>query len=175
MRKSIGFTGLVAVFVLALTALPASAGSPAATLATGSFTLHASQFGGPNGDNRTEAFTVQQSSDGTVRGQLSSRSFSGNISHGNITCFIQEGNQAIVGGVYTAFSQDPTVVGTNFAFAIQDNPDVATFVYFGFDNPGDNPCEDLIPASGFDNLADFLNPDTGVGGFITQGNIKIGP
>ena len=172
MRKLLGFIGLLTVFVLVLAASPVSAGPPVQTVATGSFTLLGPAFGYPAGSNRTFAFSAHQSSDGTVTGQEQSRSFSGNISHGNITCFVRDGNQAIVGGVYTEFSQDPSFVGTNFAFAIQDNPDVSTFVFFGFDNPGDNPCEDLLPAAGEPDISSLLN-DYGIP--VTTGNIMIAP
>src|SRR6476646_9455713 len=114
MRRLLGFTGLLGVLVLALAASPVSAGSPALTVATGSFT-----FVGGHGANRTEAFTVQESSDGTTRGQVQLISFSGNVIHGNINCFTREGNQAIVGGTFTSFSGDPQFIGVPFAFAIQ--------------------------------------------------------
>ena len=174
MRKVLGFTGLLAVFVFALTASPVSAGSSPLTVATGSFTLHASDFGGPNGANRTVAFSVQQRSDGTVTGQLQSRSFGGNVSHGNINCFVRDGNKAIVGGVFTAFSQDPTLVGAEFAFAIQDNPDVSTFIFFGVFDPSVSACDQFLGS--FDppepDIGSVLN-DFGLP--ITTGNIRIGP
>ena len=68
-------------------------------------------------------------------------------------------------------STNPSAAGTNFAFAIQDNPDVSTLVFFGFDSPPANPCEDLLPAAGED-LPSLL-ADSGFP--ITTGNIMIGP
>jgi hypothetical protein len=62
-------------------------------------------------------------------------------------------------------------VGIQFAFAIQDNPDISTLAFFGYDSPPANPCEDLISLSGEDLpslLADFGFP-------ITTGNIRISP
>jgi hypothetical protein len=170
MRKGLAFSGLLAVFVLALTATPVSA-APPVTVASGSFTLHASAFGGPNGVNRTFAFSVQQASDGTVSGQMQGRFFSGDVVHGNLNCLVREGNQAIVGGVATT-SNDPTAVGTNFAFAIQDGPDVSSLVFTGIDSPPANPCEDLLPAVGEPDLPSFL-ADNGLP--IATGNITIGP
>ena len=159
-------TGLLAAFVLAMAASPISAVSSPQTVASGTFTLR-----GDHGSNRAFAFTVQQSSDGTVRGQAQLRSFSGNVIHGNVTCFTQEGNQAIVGGTITFFSQAPEFVGTPFAFAIQDNPDVSTFLYFDLDF-GASPCTGLVPALGEPDLGSLLN-DQGLP--ISTGNIMIHP
>ena len=170
MRKGLAFSGLIAVFAFALSAMPASAAAPV-TVSSGSFTLHASDFGGPNGINRQFAFSVQQSADGTITGQMEARYFSGVVTHGHLNCLVQEGNQAIVGGVVTS-ATDPTAVGSNFAFAIQDNPDVSTLVFFGIDSPPANPCEDLLPSSGEPDLPSFL-ADNGLP--ITTGNIRIGP
>lgn len=170
MRKLPAFSALLAVFVFALTAMPAGAAAPP-TVASGSFTLHASDFGGPNGVNRTFAFSVQQASDGTVTGQMQGRFFSGSVVHGNLNCLVREGNQAIVGGVVTT-SNDPTALGTNFAFAIQDGPDVSTLVFTGIDSPPANPCEDLLPGVGEPDLPSFL-ADYGLP--ISTGNISIAP
>jgi hypothetical protein len=166
MRKSIGFSGLLAVFVLASTALPASAGSSPLTVATGAFTIV-----GGHGVNRTQTFTVQQSADGTIRGQVQLISFSGGIVHGDVNCFTRDGNQAIVGGTFTKFTGNPAAVGTPFAFAIQDNPDISTFIYYGFDS-GTNPCDNLVAFAGEPDLASLLNDQ---GYPVTTGNIKIQP
>jgi len=171
MRKLLAFSGFLTAFVFALAASSVSAASPPLTAASGSFTLHASDFGGPNGVNRTIAFSVRQSSDGTVTGQMQGRFFSGDVVHGSLNCFVREGNQAIVGGVVTT-SNDPTALGTNFAFAIQDNPDVSTLVFTGIDSPPANPCEDLLPAIGEPDLPSFI-ADYGLP--ITTGNIMIAP
>jgi hypothetical protein len=171
MRKLLGLTGLLAVSVLALTVSPVSAGPPPLTVASGSFTLHARDFGGPNGVNRTVAFSVHQSSDGTVTGQLDARYFSGVVTHGNLNCFVREGNQAIVGGIVTT-ATDPSAVGSTFAFAIQDDPDVSTLVFFGFNPPPASPCEELLPGAGEPDLPSLLADN----GFpITTGNIMIRP
>ena len=162
---------VVAATALALTASPVSAGSPPLTVASGSFTLHASDFGGPNGVNRTFAFSVKQAADGTVTGEMQGRFFGGTVVHGNLTCFERDNNQAIVGGVVVT-SNDPTAVATNFAFAIQDNPDVSTLVFTGFDSPPANPCEDILPALPEPDLPSFL-ADYGLP--ITTGNISIRP
>ena len=169
MRQLLALTGLLAVFVLALTASPVSAGSPALTVASGAFTLHGPDFGLPNGTNRSSAFTVQQSSDGTVRGQLALVSFSGTKIHGDVNCFAQEGNRAIVGGTITLDTQFPEFVGTPFAIAIQDNPDVSTFLYFDVDF-GASPCTGLLPAVGEPDLGSLLNDQ---GYSISTGNIMI--
>ncbi|HEV8103009.1 MAG TPA: hypothetical protein VGP69_04645 [Gaiellaceae bacterium] len=164
MWKLLALTGLAAVVVLGLMAASTGAASPV-TVASGSFTLH-----GSDGSNRTIAFSVQQSSDGTVTGQATARSFSGDNNHSDVTCLIREGNQAIVGGIITT-STNPSNVGIQFAFAIQDNPDISTLAFFGYDSPPANPCEDLISLSGEDLpslLADFGFP-------ITTGNIRISP
>lgn len=166
MRKQLGFTGLLAVFLLALTASAANAGPPALTVATGSYTLR-----GGHGANRTQSFTVQQSSDGTVRGQVQLNTFGGTLIHGDVTCFTREGNQAIVGGTFTKFTGNTAEVGAPFAFAIQDGPDISTFVNFGF-APGVNPCDDLVAFTGEADLGSLLN-DQGVP--ITTGNILIAP
>jgi hypothetical protein len=164
MRKLLALTGLVALVVLGLMAANTGAAS-LLTVASGSFTLH-----GSDGSNRTIAFSLTQSSEGTVTGQVTARSFSGTVNHGSLNCLVREGNQAIVGGVITT-SSDPSAVGTNFAFAIQDKPDVSTLVFFAFDSPRANPCEDLLPAAGEDLpslIVDYGFP-------ITTGNIMIGP
>ena len=166
MHKLLSLAALLAMVVLAVAALPASAGSSPLTVATGAFTIV-----GGHGVNRTQAFTVQQSSDGTVSGQVQLISFSGAIVHGDVSCFTREGNQAIVGGTFTKFTGNPAAVGTSFAFAIQDNPDVSTFIYFGFD-PGTNPCENLVAFAGEPDLASLLNDQ---GYPVTTGNIKIQP
>jgi hypothetical protein len=167
MRKLLGFTGLLAVLLLALMASPVSAGSPVLTVATGSYTL----LGG-HGANRTQSFTVQQSSDGTVMGQLQLNTFGGNIITGTVNCFTREGNQAIVGGTFTEFSQDPSQVGTSFAFAIQDNPDVSTFVYFQLPDPYAPGCDQLLGYTQEQDLNSLLQ-DQGVP--ISKGNILIAP
>jgi hypothetical protein len=166
MHKLLSLAALLAMVVLALTALPASAGSSPLTVATGAFTIV-----GGHGVNRTQAFTVQQSSDGTVSGQAQLISFSGAIVHGDVNCFTRDGNQAIVGGTFTKFTGNPSAVGTPFAFAIQDNPDLSTFINYGFD-PGTNPCENLVAFAGEPDLASLLNDQ---GYPVTTGNIKIQP
>lgn len=165
MRKFLSCAGLIAVFS-ALAASPASAGSPAVTVASGSYTL----IGG-HGANRTQSFTVQQSSDGTVRGQVQLNTFGGNIIHGDVTCFTRAGNRAIVGGTFTKFTGNPGAVGSPFAFAIQDNPDVSTFVYFGLD-PSLSACDQLVAFTGEPDLGSLLN-DQGVP--VTTGNILLAP
>jgi hypothetical protein len=166
MRKLLALTGLLAVLLLALMASPVSAGSSPLTVATGSYTLR-----GGHGANRTQSFTVQQASNGTVSGQVALNTFGGAVIHGDVTCFTREGNQAIVGGTFTKFSTDPTEVGAPFAFAIQDNPDISTFVYFGLD-PSLSPCDQLVAFAGEPDLGSLLN-DQGVP--ITTGNILIHP
>jgi hypothetical protein len=169
MRQLLALTGLLAVLVLTLTAAPVSAGSAPRTVASGSFTLLGPDFGLPNGTNRSFAFTVQQSSQGTVTGQAQVVSFSSSKVHGAVNCFAEEGNQAIVGGTITFDTGDPGLVGTPFAFAIQDNPDVSTFFFFGLDF-GASACTGLLPALGEPDLASLLN-DQGLP--ITTGNIVI--
>jgi hypothetical protein len=172
MRKSLVFTGLLAVFVLALTASPVSAGSRALTVASGSFTIVGSTFGLPLGTNRSFAFTVSKSSQGAITGQVALVSFSGAKFHGQVSCFTREGNQAIVGGTITFFTGNTEFVGTPFAFAIQDDPDVATFVVFGVFDSSASPCEELLPSQGEPDLGSLLNDD----GFpVTTGNIMIAP
>jgi hypothetical protein len=174
MRKLLGVTGLFAAFVLALTVSPVNAGSPAPTVASGTFTLVGHQIGLPNGVNRTEAFTVQQSVDGAVSGQVQLIPFSGAVFHGHVNCFTREGNQAIVGGTITMFQGNEVFVGTPFAFAIQDNPDLTTFISFGFDPfpPGTNVCDNYVASQGEPDLGSLLN-DQGL--LITTGNIMIHP
>jgi hypothetical protein len=167
MRKLVGFSGLFAALLLALMASPVSAGSPARTVATGSYTLRAGY-----GANRTQSFTVQQASDGTVSGQLALNTFGGAIIHGTVNCFTREGNQAIVGGTFTKFTADPSQVGTSFAFAIQDNPDIATFVYFQLPDPYSPGCDQLLGYTQEPDITSLLN-DQGVP--ITTGNILINP
>ena len=164
MRKLLALTGLVAIVGLGLMAANTGAASPA-TIVTGSFTLHRS-----DGSTRTIAFSAQQSSDGTVTGQVTARSFDGTVNQSNVTCLIREGNQAIVGGIITQ-STNPSHVGVQGAFAIQDNPDVSTLAFNGYDSPPANPCEDLISLSGED-----LPSLIALFGFqVTTGNIMIGP
>jgi hypothetical protein len=162
---------LMLVATAALTAVlfvqPVGAGSSGVTLASGSFTLLGPGFGLPNGTNRTFSFTVNQSLDGTIRGQAQLVSFASNIVHGDVNCFVLEGNQAIIGGTVTFDSQFPEVVGASFAFAIQDNPDLSTF-FFGPLGPA--PCESLVETLGEPNLATFL---TDFGLPIVTGNIMI--
>ena len=155
---------LLAVFVLAMAASPISAVSSPRTVATGSFTLR-----GDRGENRAFAFTVQQSSDGTVTGQVQVRTFGGNLIHGAVNCFAQDGNQAIVGGTITAFPQAPELIGAPLAFAIQDNPDVSTFVYADEDF-GESPCTGLLQVTGEPDL-DSLLDNQGIA--VTTGNILI--
>ena len=169
MRQLLTLTGLIAVLVLALTASPVNAGPTPLTLASGSFTLRGPDFGLPSGTNRPFAFTVKEASDGSVSGQVALVSFSGSKIHGNVNCFAQEGNQAIVGGTFTLDTLSPEFVGTPFAFAIQDNPDVSTFLYFDLDF-GASPCTGLLPALGYQDLGSFLS-DQGLP--ITSGNIMI--
>ena len=157
-------TGLLAVFVLAMAASPIGAVS-SPTVATGSFTLR-----GGGGANRTFAFTVQQASDGTYRGQVQLRTFGGSLFRGDINCFAQEGNQAIAGGTITAFPDFPEFIGTPFGFAIQDNPDVSTFVYFDADFGSGSPCAGLLTATGEPDLGSLLE-NQGVP--ISTGNILI--
>lgn len=168
MRKLLALTGLAAVVVLGLMAANSAAAAPA-TIATGSFT-----FQRPDGSIRTEAFSAQQSADGTVTGQVNAGIKAGRngsfSNHGNVTCLIRQGNQAVVGGIITQ-STDPSQVGVQFAFVIQDNPDVSTLTFFGYDSPPANPCDDLISLSGEDIpslITDFGFP-------VTTGNIMIGP
>lgn len=166
MQKLLALTGLVTLAVLGLMAANTGAAS-LATTASGSFTILGPQVGAPNGVNRTFSFTAQEASNGTVTGQMALRTFSANIATGNLTCMTVEGNQAVVGGVYTTFSQDPTQVGATFAFAIQDNPDAATFVNFPF---GSTPCQDFLTTNGYADAGAALNDQ----GFpISTGNIII--
>jgi hypothetical protein len=165
MRKLLTLTGLAAAMVVLglMTASSAAAASPE-TIVSGAFTLH-----GSDGSNRTIAFSAMESSDGTVTGQAQARSFNGTVNHSNVTCLIREGNQAIVGGIITQ-STNPSNVGVQFAIAIQENPDVSTLAFNGYDSPPANPCEDLILLSGEDLpslITDF--------GFPITGNILIGP
>jgi len=159
-------TCLLAVFVLAMAASPIGAVS-SPTVATGTFTLRGDRG---SGDVRTYAFTVQQSSDGTFRGQVQLRTFSGILIRGDVTCFTQEGNQAIVGGTITAFAGFPEFIGTPFGFAIQDNPDVSTFFYYDADFGSGTPCAGLLGAAGEPDLGSLLE-NQGVP--ITTGNILI--
>jgi hypothetical protein len=163
------FTGLAAVVVvLGLTAANAGAASLAA-VASGSVTVLGPQVGAPNGVNRTFSFSAKEASDGTVTGQMALRTFSGNIAHGNLNCMTIENNQAIVGGVYTQFSQDPTQVGNTFAFAIQANPTMATFVNYPFSS---TPCQDFLPDLGYGSIGDALaDPNQSLP--ISTGNITI--
>jgi hypothetical protein len=169
MHKLLSLAALLAMVVLALAALPASAGSSPLTVATGAFTIV-----GGHGVNRTQAFTVQQSSDGTVSGQVQLISFSGAIVHGDVSCFTREGNQAIVGGTFTKFTGNSSQVGLPFAFAIQDNPDVSTFVFYGgFDpNSSASACDQLLGTFSppYLSIGALLN-DYGVP--VTTGNILI--
>ena len=166
MRKLLASTGLVAVLVLGLMAANTGAASLAA-VASGSVTILGPEVGAPNGINRTFAFSANEASNGTVTGQMALRTFSGNIATGNLNCMTIEGNQAILGGVYTKFSQDPTQVGTTFAFAIQDNPDMTTFVNFPFSS---TPCQDFLPNLGYADI-DAALADQGIP--ISTGNIII--
>jgi hypothetical protein len=169
MRKLLVFTGLLAVSVFALTAAPVSAGSAPLTVATGSYAIV-----GGHGSNRTQSFTVQQSSDGTVMGQLQLNTFGGNIIHGDVNCFMRDENQAIVGGTFTKFTGNSSQVGLPFAFAIQDNPDVSTFVFYGgFDpNSSASACDQLLGTFSppYLSIGALLN-DYGVP--VTTGNILI--
>ena len=101
---------------------------------------------------------------------MTARSFDGTVNQSNVTCLVREGNQAIVGGIITQ-STNPSNLGIQFAFAIQDNPDISTLAFNGYDSPPANPCDDLISLSGLDLpslILDFGFP-------VTTGNIMIGP
>jgi hypothetical protein len=167
MRKLLALAALTAVAVLVGMASPAGAGSSEGTLASGSFTILGPAFGLPAGSNRTFAFSVNQISDGTVTGQMQVRSFNTAILHGTVNCFVQAGNQAIVGGIVTADSLFSGAVGTAFGFAIQDNPDVSTFLLFGYSPPA---CDNFLAGFGEPDLPSVLIDD---GIPITTGNITI--
>jgi hypothetical protein len=169
MRRCLLVLAVVAALAAVLIVQPVGAGSSGVTLASGSFTLLGPDFGLPNGTNRTYAFTVNQSSDGTVTGQVQLVAFSSAKVHGDVNCFVLEGNQAIVGGTITFDPQLPEFLGTPFAFAIQDNPDVSTFMFFNLDF-GASPCEGLLPAIGEPDLPTLL-ADRGLP--IATGNIMI--
>jgi hypothetical protein len=165
MRKLLTLTGLAAV-VLGVMAANTGAAS-LTTVASGSFTILGPEVGAPNGINRTFSFSAKEASDGTVTGQMALRTFSANLAHGTITCMTVEGNQAILGGTYTRFSQDPTQVGNTFAFAIQSNPDMATFVNFPF---GATPCQDFLTVNNYANIQAVLDDQ---GFSIPRGSINI--
>jgi hypothetical protein len=151
---------------LVVAAAPVDAAS-LTTVASGSFTILGPEVGAPNGINRTFSFSAKEASDGNVTGQMALRTFSANLAHGTITCMTVEGNQAILGGTYTQFSQDPTQVGNTFAFAIQSNPDMATFVNFPF---GATPCQDFLTANNYANIQAVLDDQ---GFSIPRGSINI--
>ena len=139
------------------------------TLASGSFTLLGPEFGLPNGTNRTFAFTVKESSDGTITGQAEVNSFAPLLTHIAINCFQVVGNEAIIGGVTTQ-SSDPDLLGVNRVFAVEDNPDVATFVFNASEGEPPLTCANLGDILGEPDLATLL---TDFGLPIVTGNIMI--
>jgi hypothetical protein len=168
LRRSLFTLAAIAALAALLFVPSAIAGSSGVTVASGSFTLL-----GSNGEHRTFAFTVTELSDGTVKGEAQLITFSGFAIHIAINCFTQVGNQAIIGGTVTESPQAPDRVGFSTAFAIQDNPDIATLVLT--QPPGVLTCANYVDLMG----AFFGEPDlTAIlsGEFavpISTGNIMI--
>jgi hypothetical protein len=138
-----------------------SAGSSGVTVATGSFTLV-----GDAGSHRTFSFAVVDR-DGQITGDAAFITFAGDAISIDINCFTVVGNQAIIGGTVRS-STNPDLVGVSVAFAIQDNPDAATFVVL--DDAIDVTCANLLEYTGEANITGALN-DFGVP--IEQGNVVI--
>jgi hypothetical protein len=163
LRRSLLVLAAVAALAAVLFVPSAAAGSSGVTVASGSFTLL-----GSNGEHRTFAFTVTELPDGSVTGEAQVITFSGLAIHIAVNCFTLVGNQAIIGGTITESPQFPEGVGFGSAFAIQDNPDVATFV---FNRPsGGITCGNLLSVVGEPDLTTFLG-DYGLP--ISTGNIMI--
>jgi hypothetical protein len=158
----------VAALAAVLFVPSAAAGSSGVTVASGSFTLV-----GSNGEHRTFAFTVTELSDRSVTGEAQLITFSGFAVHIAVNCFTLVGNQAIIGGTVTESPQFPGGVGFSSAFAIQDDPDIATAVLLR--PPGVLTCANYVEVMG----ADFGEPDLAAilsGEFafpISTGNIMI--
>jgi hypothetical protein len=166
LRRSLVTLAVVAALAGGLFVPSAAAGSSGVTVASGSFTLV-----GGNGENRTFAFTATEFPDGTVSGQAQLITFGGAVIHYGIDCLSVFGNQAIVGGTVT--EAPPDIVGFSAAFAIQDNPDIATLVLNR--PPGVLTCANYLDVE----RADFGEPDLAAilsGEFaipISTGNIMI--
>jgi hypothetical protein len=160
---------VAAALAAALFVQPVGAGSSGVTVASGSFTLLGPDFGLPDGANRTFAFTVKQSPDGTITGQVEIGSFFGDSVHANVNCFLLDGNQAIIGGTITSDLLFPENVGHGTAFAIQDNPDLSTFFFSNPTGP-DVTCHNILELLGEPDLAAFL---TDFALPIGTGNIMI--
>jgi hypothetical protein len=144
---------------------PVVAGDSGVTIATGSVTIVGSQIGLPNGTNRTFSFVVVQLPNGQITGQAQVITFGGIIGHMAIDCFSLSGNQAIIGGTVTS-SSNPDVVGLTSAFAVQDNPDVITFLFTG----PDTTCENLLSEIGQADITGAVN-EFGIP--VESGNVMI--
>jgi hypothetical protein len=149
MRKLFVSGAVLAALTSALFAQPVGAGSSA--VASGAFTL---QQGG--GVNRTFAFSVNQLPDGTITGMAEVNTFFGSVNHYQINCFQVVGNEAVMGGIVTQ-SNDPSNIGLSSVWAVEDNPDMSTFVWTFF--PPDPPvtCANYLGLFGEPDLASFIN------------------
>ena len=165
MRRIVLILGCAAALV-GVWAAPASAGSSGLTLATGSFTLVGARDDEP-GIHRTFSFVVTQRPGGDITGQAQFITFAGDAVHISLNCYTREGNQAIVGGTITS-STNPDLVGLGGAFAIQDNPDIISFV--SLDEEVAVTCENLLEYQNEPDITGLLN-DIGVA--IEQGNVVI--
>jgi hypothetical protein len=167
--KFLATAALIAA-IAAVLAPSVGAGSSGVTVASGSFTLR--QGGGVN---RTFAFTVIQLPSGEVTGQAEINAFpTGLLAHISINCFQLVGNQAIIGGITTQ-STDPEAVGVSRVFAIEDNPDLSTFVFANSAEQEPLTCANLLEqlrGTGFEepDLSSLLK-NQGVP--VETGNIMI--
>jgi len=149
MRKLFVSGAVLAALTSALFAQPVGAGSSA--VASGAFTL---QLGG--GVNRTFAFSVNQLPDGTITGMAEVNTFFGGVNHYQINCFQVVGNEAVMGGIVTQ-STFPGNIGLSSVWAVEDNPDMSTFVFTTF--PPDPPvtCANYLAITGEPDLASYIN------------------
>ena len=151
---------LAALLAPATTATPIASAEPNHGSATGSGQLH---LGLPL---RTFTFSAHTDADGTATGeaQLDNRAC-GTRDHFDIDCLNTLGDIAVMSGTIRS-SIDPTLVGTDVLFAVQDNgegpdapPGEISLAFTGFGIA----CADITdPAS----LAPFLVP-------IEQGQVQV--
>jgi hypothetical protein len=104
-------------------------------------------------DRRLFAFDVIQRGSGVV-GQAQQHSpLTSSDSQLTVTCYVQHGNQALVGATVTQ-STDPTRVGVTGVFAIQDDPDQVTF--FINNNDSSFNCSNALALTGEPSITAYL-------------------